>query len=77
MAQQELNLDTVYDRRKNWLLDGFSSLYDKHRSEAPSKMNAVHLDQIKTWAEEEALTATALAAKLKQECNIGALCALR
>ena len=62
MAQQELNLDTVYDRRKNWLLEGFSSLYDKHRSGAPSKMNAVHLDQKKTWAEEEALTATSLVA---------------
>ena len=69
--QQELNLDTVYDRRKHWLLEGFSSLYDKHRSGAPSKMNAVHHDQIKTWAEEEALTATSLVAKLKEECNIG------
>jgi len=69
--QQELNLDTGYDRRKNWLLEGFSSLYDKHRSGASSKMNAVHLDQIKTWAEEEALTATSLVAKLKEECNIG------
>ena len=71
VSLQDLNLDTVYDRRKNWLLEGFSSLYDKHRSGAPSKMNAVHLDQIKTWAEEEALTATSLVAKLKEECHIG------
>ena len=65
MVQQELNLDTVYDRRKNWLLEGFSSLYVQHWSGAPSKINAVHLDPINTRAEEEALTATSLMAKLK------------
>ena len=56
MALQDLNTDTVYDRRKNWLSQGFAFLYDMHRSGAPPKMNAIHYDQIKTWAEKEALT---------------------
>ena len=28
VALQELNIDTVYDRRKNWLSRGFAVLYD-------------------------------------------------
>ena len=70
VAQQELNLDTVYDRRKNWLSKGFACLYDVHRSGAPPKLNAIHRDQIKTWAEEEALTAPAIVARLKEKCNV-------
>ena len=69
-AQQSLNLDTVYDRRKHWLAEGFGSLADKHRSGAPSKLSTVHRELIKTWAEEEALTAPALLAKLKDECDV-------
>ena len=48
VALQDLNIDTVYDRRKNWLSKGFAFLYDVHRSGAPPKLNAIHLDQIKT-----------------------------
>jgi len=70
MALQDLNIDTVYDRRKNWLSKGFASLFDVHRSGAPSKMNAIHLDQIKTWAEANALTAPAIVVRLKEECNV-------
>ena len=70
VAQQNLNLDTVYDRRKNWLSKGFAVLYDMHRSGAPPKLNAIHLDQIMTWAEKEALTAPAIVARLKEECNV-------
>ncbi len=70
MALQDLNIDTVYDRRKNWLLKGFAALYDVHRSGAPSKLKAIHLDQINTWAEEKALTAPAIVALLKEECNV-------
>lgn len=29
---QDLHPDTVYDRRKHWLRDGFASLADKQRS---------------------------------------------
>ncbi|MEI6710620.1 MAG: IS630 family transposase [Actinomycetota bacterium] len=67
---QDLNLDTVYDRRKHWLAEGFSSLADKHRSGAPSKLNSSHLDAIKEWAKKEALTAPAILAKLREEFNV-------
>ena len=70
MALQNLNIDTVYDRRKNWLSKGFAFLFDVHRSGAPPKLNAIHLDQIMTWAEKEALTAPAIVARLKEECNV-------
>ena len=70
VAQQDLNIDTVYDRRKNWLSKGYAFLYDVHRNGAPPKLNAIHLDQIKTWAEEEALTGPAIVARLKEECDV-------
>jgi len=70
MALQDLNIDTVYDRRKNWLSQGFTFLYDMHRSGAPPKLNAIHYDQIKTWAENEALTGPAIAARLKEEYGV-------
>ena len=70
VAQQNLNLDTVYDRRKNWLSKGFAVLYDVHRSGTPPTLNAIHLDQIKTWAEKEALTAPAIVVWLKEECHV-------
>ena len=70
VALQDLNIDTVYDRRKNWLSKGFAFLYDVHRSGAPPKLNTIHLDQIKTWAEAEALTAPAIVGRLKEECNV-------
>ena len=70
MALQNLNIDTVYDRRKNWLSKGFAFLFDVHRSGAPPKLNAIHREQIKIWTEEEALTAPAIVARLKEECDI-------
>jgi transposase len=70
MALQDLNIDTVYDRRKNWLSQGFAFLYDLHRSGAPPKLNAIHYDQIKTWAEKEALTGPAIVARLKEEHDV-------
>jgi transposase len=70
VALQELNIDTVYDRRKNWLSKGFAFLYDEHRSGAPPKLNAIHLEQIKIWTEEKALTAPAIVGRLKEECDI-------
>jgi len=70
MALQDLNIDTVYDRRKNWLSQGFTFLYDMHRSGAPPKLNVIHYDQIKTWAENEALTGPAIVARLKEEYGV-------
>ena len=70
MALQNLNIDTVYDRRKNWLSKGFAFLFDVHRSGAPPKLNAIHREHIKIWTEKEALTAPAIVARLKEECDI-------
>jgi transposase len=70
MALQYLNIDTVYDQRKNWLSKGYASLYDMHRSGAPPKLNAIHLEQINAWAEAEALTAPAIVGRLKEECDV-------
>jgi transposase len=67
---QGLNIDTVYDRRKNWLSKGLAFLFDVHRSGAPPKLNAIHREQIKIWTEEEALTAPAIVARLKEECDV-------
>ena len=69
-ALQNLHLDTVYDRRKHWLTAGFSSLADKHRSGAPSKVSAAQKEQLRTWAAKEALTARELLTKLKEEFDI-------
>ena len=69
-TQQNLHLDTVYDRRKHWLADGFTSLADKHRSGAPSKVSAVQREQLRVWATQEALTARELLTKLKEEFDI-------
>jgi len=68
--KQELDLDTVYKRRKSWLEDGISSLPDKYRKGAPSKLSEHHREQIKAWALAEALTAPALLAKLKEEFEV-------
>jgi transposase len=69
-ALQDLNIDTVYDRRKDWLSKGFACLFDVHRSGAPPKLNAIHLEQINIWVEEKALTAPAIVALLKEECDV-------
>lgn len=45
-------------------------MYDVHRSGAPPKLNAVHIDQIKTWVEEKALTGPAIVARLKEGCDV-------
>ncbi len=69
-TQQNLHLDTVYDRRKHWLTAGFISLAEKHRSGAPSKVSAVQKEQLRVWATQEALTARELLIKLKEEFDI-------
>jgi transposase len=75
---QSLNIDTVYDRRKNWLSKGFACLYDVHRSGAPPKLKAIHLEQINIWVEEEALTAPMIVARLKEEYDVDvSVCTVR
>ena len=69
-AQQELHLDTVYDRRKHWLTEGFASLADKHRRGVPSKLTEAQREQLRLWASTEALTARQLLTKLKDEFDV-------
>ena len=69
-AQQGLHLDTVYDRRKHWLTDGFASLADKHRCGAPAEVSAAQREQLRMWATQQALTARELLTKLKEEFDI-------
>jgi transposase len=69
-TQQNLHLDTVYDRRKLWLAEGFASLADKHRSGAPSKVSSAQREQLRMWATQEALTARELLTRLKEEFDI-------
>ena len=69
-AQQDLHLDTVYDRRKHWQEEGFASLADKHRSGTPPKVSEAQREQLRIWATAEALTARQLVGKLKEEFDI-------
>lgn len=70
-AKQALHLDTVYDRRKHWLEEGFASLSDKPRSGTPSKVSEAQREQLRNWATSEALTARQLVSKLQEEFDIG------
>ena len=69
-SKQQLHLDTVYDRRKNWLKRGFASLADKHRSGAPPKVSAAQKEQLKLWASQQALTARQLLTRLHEEFGV-------
>jgi transposase len=69
-AQQELHLDTVYDRRKHWLAEEFASLADKHRRGVPPKLTEAQREQLRLWASTEALTARQLLTKLKDEFDV-------
>lgn len=68
--EQGLHLDTVYDRRKNWLTRGLLSLADKHRTGAPAKLNEGHKEQLKLWASQQALTARQLLSRLHEEFDM-------
>ena len=69
-TQQDLHLDTVYDRRKHWLAQGFASLADKHRCGVASKVSQAQREQLRMWATAQALTARQLVTKLKEEFDI-------
>lgn len=69
-TRQDLHLDTVYDRRKHWLKDGFASLADRQRSGAPPKVSEAQREQLRAWASAEALTARDLVSRVKEEFDI-------
>ncbi|KWO73927.1 hypothetical protein WM31_00630 [Burkholderia ubonensis] len=68
--RQELTLEAVYERRYRWLEKGMASLPDAARCGAPSKLSLEQLEQLKGWASEEALTATALLARLEEQFGV-------
>lgn len=69
-TQQDLHVDTVYDRHRDWLSEGFTSLADKSRCGAPSKVSEAQREQLRQWATAQALTARELVTKLSQEFDI-------
>ena len=69
-AKQDLHVDTVYDRRRDWLSEGLTSLADKSRCGAPSKVSEAQREQLRQWATAQALTARQLVTKLSQEFDI-------
>ncbi|MEO6319606.1 MAG: helix-turn-helix domain-containing protein [Polaromonas sp.] len=70
-TQQDLHLDTVYDRRKHWMEEGFDSLADKQRCGVASKVSEAQREQLRMWATAEPLTARQLVTKLKEQFDIG------
>ncbi|MFL9998170.1 helix-turn-helix domain-containing protein [Paraburkholderia sediminicola] len=62
--RQGLTLEAVYERRYRWLAKGVAGLSDAPGSGAPSKLSLEQLEQLKAWASEDALTATALLTRL-------------
>ena len=68
--RQELTLEAVYERRYRWLESGVASLSDAPRSGAPPKLSQKHIEQLKAWASEEALTATTLLTRLEEQFGI-------
>ena len=69
-TRQDLHLDTVYDRRKHWLKNGFASLADKPRSGAPPKVSEAQREQLRAWASAKALTSRDLVSRVKEEFDI-------
>ncbi|WP_316155525.1 helix-turn-helix domain-containing protein [Cupriavidus sp. BIC8F] len=68
--RQELTLEAVYERRYRWLEKGMAALSDAPRSGAPSKLSSEHVEQLKVWATQEALTASELLARLEQKFGV-------
>lgn len=68
--RQELTLEAVYERRYRWLDKGMAALSDAPRSGAPSKLSPAHVEQLKVWTAQEALTATELLARLEEKFGI-------
>jgi transposase len=68
--RQGLTLEAVYERRYRWLAKGVAGLSDAPRSGAPSKLSLEQLEQLKAWASEDALTATALLTRLEEKFGV-------
>jgi transposase len=68
--KQGLLPETIRERRRKWLKNGFASLPDQPRSEAPSKLSDEHRARLKAWVEAEPLTCRVLVDRLETECGL-------
>lgn len=68
--EQEIGLDTVYERRLYWLASGFEAIRNKKQGGAPLKLTDAHRVLLRRWASEEALSAPQLLAKLQEHCQV-------
>ncbi len=68
--RQELTLEAVYERRYRWLEKGMAALSDAPRSGAPSKLSTEHVEQLKAWATQEALTVPELLSRLEEKFGV-------
>jgi transposase len=69
--RQELTLEAVYENRYRWPQKGMASLSDVPRSGTPSKLQSEQIEQLTVWASsEEALTSTALLARLEHRFEV-------
>lgn len=68
--EQGLKAETVRERRRKWWKWGFSSLADRKRSGAPSKLTDAHRERLRQWVDAEPLTSRALLTRLAQEFGV-------
>jgi transposase len=68
--QQGLCREAVRIRRRKWLKSGFSSLPDRPRCGAPSKLTDEQRQQLGTWVESEALSSRELLTRLERESQV-------
>lgn len=65
--QQGLCREAVRIRRRKWLKSGLSSLPDRPRCGAPSKLTDEQRQQLGRWVESEALSSRELLTRLERE----------
>ncbi len=68
--QQGLCREAVRVRRRKWLKWGLSSLPDRSRSDAPSKLADEQRQQLGAWVEGEALSSRELLTRLEREYQV-------
>jgi transposase len=66
-VKQGYKPEAIRVRRRNWLKRGFSSLPDKPRSGAPTKLTDEHRQQLKMWVELEPLSSRILLSRLNEK----------
>ena len=68
--QQRLCREAVRVRRRKWLKERLSSLPDRPRCGAPSKLTDEQRQQLGTWVESEALSSRELLTRLERDYQV-------